>query len=35
MTKKVYEIKDIDDYQERLTEEQTEVLIDHCNEYEI
>ena len=35
MTKKVYEIKDIDDYQERLTDEQAKLLIEHCNENEI
>ncbi len=31
----MYTIKDIDDYQNRLTEEQAEELIKHCNEFDI
>lgn len=35
MTKRLYKIEDIDDYKDRLTEEQKKVLIRHCNRYEI
>ena len=31
----MYTIKDIDDYQNRLTEEQAEELIKHCDEFDI
>ena len=31
----MYKIKDIADYQSRLTNEQTESLIQHCNEFNI
>lgn len=31
----MFKIENIDDYQNRLTEEQKEVLIKHCNKYNI
>lgn len=31
----MYKISDIDDYQDRLTQEQAQALIKHCNRYEI
>lgn len=30
-----YKIEQIDDYKERLTDEQAEALIKHCNEFDI
>lgn len=30
-----YKIEQIDDYQNRLTEEQAEALIEHCNKYDV
>ncbi len=35
MAKQKYEISDIDDYQNRLTEKQKKLLIRHCNRYQI
>lgn len=35
MAKELYNIKDIDDYQNRLTPEQKENLIKHCNKYNV
>lgn len=35
MAKGIYKVTDIDDYQNRLTEEQKKALIAHCNRYEI
>jgi len=35
MAKGIYEIKNIDDYKNRLTEYQKKILIRHCNRYEI
>ena len=35
MARGLYNITDIDDYQNRLTEEQKKALIRHCNRYEI
>jgi hypothetical protein len=31
----MYKVTDIDDYQNRLTEEQKDKLIKHCNDYNI
>ena len=31
----MYKINDIDDYQNRLTDQQKNVGIEHCNEYDI
>jgi len=35
MEKKVYRINDIDDYLDRLTIRQAELLIEHCNKFQI
>jgi hypothetical protein len=35
MTKNNYKVSDIDDYQKKITEEQSEALIRHCNRYDI
>ena len=32
---KIYTIKDIDDYQDRLTEKQSLELVEHCNKFGI
>lgn len=33
--KKIYTINEIDDYMNRLTENQAQLLIEHCNKYQI
>ena len=35
MARGIYKIADIDDYQNRLTEDQKKRLVTHCNRYEI
>lgn len=35
MAKGLFNVNEIDDYQNRLTEEQKKSLIKHCNRYEI
>jgi len=35
MAKGIYKVEDIDDYQNRLTEDQINRLIRHCNRYEV
>ena len=35
MARRIYKIEDIDDYQNRLTENQAQLLIEHCNKYQI
>lgn len=31
----MYKIEDIDDYQNRLTEEQKSIVLEHCNQHKI